>query len=102
MGSPALSKAHYNKHKEMYKARGKLRRELFRDIIREMKNVPCADCSKMYPYPVMEFHHLDAATKKYKVSHLGHIPSEQKLRAEIAKCIVLCANCHRLRSCPVV
>lgn len=68
-----------------------------RDITTEAKNVPCGICEKRYPYYVMDFDHLDPEKKKYTISKLVQNArcSEETLRAEIAKCRVLCANCHR-------
>lgn len=40
----------------------------------------------------LDFHHVDAATKDRAVGHVG---STRALEREIAKCAVLCANCHR-------
>jgi hypothetical protein len=42
----------------------------------------------------MDFHHLE--DKKYELSDLWHkCPGWKTLQGELAKCIVLCANCHR-------
>ena|ERR1700677_4496999 len=75
------------------------RRELVRKIIREAKAKPCADCGKEYPYYVMEFDHV-RGKKAYALAKVVQRPSNkaiEDLPGEIAKCDVVCANCHRLR-----
>ena len=61
---------------------------------------PCADCGVSYPSYVMDFDHRDARTKLDSISTavriLGWGP--KKLMAEIAKCDLVCANCHRKRT----
>jgi predicted HNH restriction endonuclease len=44
-----------------------------------------------------EFHH-DGEEKKYSISTLAQKGyAIETIKAEIAKCVVLCANCHRIR-----
>ena len=62
-------------------------------IIDEAKGSVCQRCGGEFPSYVLEFHHQVAADKEFPISAFRH--SETKLRAEIAKCDVLCANCHR-------
>lgn len=69
-----------------------------RALIQEAKNRPCTDCGVQYPYYVMEFDHLDAGTKEFNVSAGVTRASYERLLAEIAKCEVVCANCHAERT----
>lgn len=47
-------------------------------------------------YPeVLEFHHKNPAEKLFGVGQRGLTRSWEKVRAEIEKCNLLCANCHR-------
>ena len=66
-------------------------------IMEKAKDVPCQDCGERYPPYVMDFDHRDPTTKAAKVSSMHHT-SVKRLVAEIAKCDVVCANCHRERS----
>ncbi len=68
-----------------------------RALIDELKSVPCADCGVEYPPYVMDFDHRDPNTKLFRVSSRTH-HSTEKLCAEIAKCDVVCSNCHRIRT----
>ena len=55
----------------------------------------CAHCGEDDPV-CLEFHHEDRKMKQYNICQLVDSGcSLEKLRAEIKKCIVLCANCHR-------
>jgi hypothetical protein len=59
------------------------------------KTLRCARCPESHPY-CLDFHHLDPTVKSNTVPALVKkgVPKERVL-AEIAKCVVLCANCHR-------
>lgn len=71
-------------------------RQINRAIIREAKEVPCTDCGVEYPYYVMEFDHL--GDKHFNVGQTGPTTGRERLIREIAKCEVVCANCHAARS----
>lgn len=57
----------------------------------------CADCGATPDDPSeLHFHHADPSTKVASVADL--LPrTRTTLDAEIAKCVVLCADCHRAR-----
>src|SRR5438093_906280 len=55
----------------------------------------CVGCSRDGPNAVFEFHHRDAATKEFGIGDEGVPRSWQRIVAELAKCVMLCANCHR-------
>jgi hypothetical protein len=88
----ALARARTNKWR-------KKRQALFRRIIREAKDQPCADCGGKYPYYVMQFDHVRGVKKFGIATALSRVgtASPSQLRDEIAKCDVVCANCHALR-----
>lgn len=65
-------------------------------IMDEAKSAPCIDCGESYAPAVMDFHHRDPTTKHSSLALMRGY-SETRLREEIAKCDVLCANCHRRR-----
>lgn len=52
----------------------------------------CAVCGEL-DYDVLDFHHL--RDKKFSLNRVTADYGEAKVKAELAKCIVLCANCHR-------
>jgi hypothetical protein len=73
------------------------RRTEIRAAISEAKAVPCTDCHVEYPPFVMQFDHLDPAVKLFNIGSFTNQTMDQ-VRAEIAKCEVVCANCHALRT----
>jgi hypothetical protein len=56
----------------------------------------CADCGYRHHSVALEFHHVDGP--KLGVMSILTRKSWAVIKAEMAKCIVLCANCHRVRS----
>lgn len=57
----------------------------------------CLDCGERHP-ACLDFHHRDQATKTMSVSECCRSNlTLDKILAEIAKCDLLCANCHRKR-----
>ena len=66
--------------------------------IRDLKEkTPCLDCGINYPYYVMDFDHVRG--KKHKnVMELIPTLSKKKIDEEIAKCEIVCSNCHRYRT----
>jgi hypothetical protein len=74
------------------------RRSQFRKVIDEVKTeAVCADCGIDYPPYIMDFDHV-RGVKKCGVSQVHLIASLEALYEEIAKCDVVCANCHRHRT----
>ncbi len=61
------------------------------------KGSKCVDCNLQNEHPsVYEFHHLDPSQKDYSWTKL-RLRSNQDIKLELDKCILLCANCHRKR-----
>lgn len=54
----------------------------------------CASCGYDRTPAALQFHHVDPATKSFSISGTGVTRSLARARAEAAKCILLCANCH--------
>lgn len=63
--------------------------------IRRYKNRPCLDCEKIFHPEIMEFDHA----RGKKLFNLSRPPLNlRRVAAEISKCDLVCANCHRLRT----
>jgi transposase len=54
----------------------------------------CRLCGYARCPSALHFHHLDPRTKTFHVSQEGATRSLATARAEAAKCVLLCANCH--------
>jgi hypothetical protein len=58
----------------------------------------CADCRRAFPPCAMDFDHRDPATKRAAVTRMIGRAGTQRILDEVAKCDIVCANCHRLRT----
>lgn len=68
-------------------------------LLNDLKTAPCADCGVAYPPWVMQFdHHPDRGEKGFAIGAQRTNVGLARLLAEIAKCDVVCANCHALRT----
>jgi hypothetical protein len=54
----------------------------------------CVICGYRGSAAALQFHHLDPGAKAFALSHGGVCRSLAAARAEAAKCVLLCANCH--------
>ena len=79
-----------NKHK-------KNRRNEFKELIEERKDVPCMRCGEKFHPAAMDFVHRDGEDKKFNISDASRkIYSKEKLISEINKCDIICANCQKI------
>jgi hypothetical protein len=68
-----------------------------RKWIIEQKSIPCTDCKVQYPYYVMQFDHV-RGKKRFTISSGYLTRSKEAVEAEVAKCEVVCSNCHTERT----
>jgi hypothetical protein len=61
----------------------------------EYKGGKCEDCGGVFAPGVYDFHHLEPHTKEFAISRKMR-RSWETLKAELDKCVLLCANCHRI------
>lgn len=67
-------------------------------VYRYLLDNPCVSCGIGDPV-VLEFDHRDNVSKDSDISKMvNNGLSEKKIMAEIAKCDVRCANCHKRRT----
>lgn len=75
-----------------------LRRESVLKVVVELKSHPCTDCGNKFPPICMDFDHI-SRNKVANVSRMVRQGSSlETVLAEIAKCELVCANCHRVRT----
>lgn len=78
---------------------GAPRKAAIREWVRTLKAAPCTDCGQTFPPECMDFDHRDGRTKLRGVGILAGAGSSRRLiSTEIAKCDLVCANCHRIRT----
>jgi hypothetical protein len=91
--------------------RSSMRRETARKVKAEAilyKGGKCNDCNLIVHQAAFEFHHIDPSTKAFKTntSKVRKEPTHylqgvkeltDQAKTELDKCVLLCANCHRVR-----
>lgn len=96
--SKAIFKQYYLKNRKHVYNKNRIYTAHLRKIVLDAKDKPCADCGIQYPFYVMEFDHRDRAAKVIELAR-AHLRGSRKLILdEIAKCDVVCSNCHRQRT----
>jgi 5-methylcytosine-specific restriction endonuclease McrA len=96
----AYGREHYLANRQRYidaEARRKRARAetRMRYLIEYFRSHPCTDCGEKDPL-VLEFDHL--RDKRFEVTNQFASRNWQEILDEIAKCEVVCANCHRRRT----
>jgi len=100
--SRANGKSHFDRNKGYYRDKARERSGRMRPVVRQwlydyLKVNPCS-CGESDP-AALEFDHTDPAMKKYTIATMAtRGVSLDTVKAEVAKCQVLCANCHRKRT----
>jgi hypothetical protein len=91
-------KANGDRHRANVRERRLDLRKRVRWMIRHyLLDHPCVDCGENEPV-VLDFDHV-RDTKRYSIADMvRHSATWDRILAEIAKCEVRCANCHRKRT----
>ncbi len=100
LGRSAYGKEHYAANRQRYIdqaaiVRRRVALERSRYLIEFFRSHPCADCGEGDPV-VLEFDHL--RDKSFDIGTMLCARDWETILAEIAKCDVVCANCHRRRT----
>jgi hypothetical protein len=90
----------HQRNKERRTAAIKLRRSQKRQYVHSLKEgVECLDCGVEYPPYVYDFDHLPEFKKEFDLSSTGmRDKTMEQIIAEVAKCELICSNCHRHRT----
>lgn len=71
------------------------RRSQIIEFVRQQKIGKSCSCGED-DARILEYHHIDPSTKSFNIGSIKKLgPSLQRVIAEIAKCTLLCPNCHR-------
>lgn len=90
------SRKHYEENKEKTKRRTKeVKEEQKAEWYRFKAGLSCQTCGFSH-VAALDFHHEDPTTKEGNVHRFISNGQFAKAYEEIKKCIVLCANCHRI------
>jgi hypothetical protein len=90
-------KNYYLLHPNYFYEKGKKKRFGTQKFLWKIKSVPCCDCKRKYSPWIMDFDHRNPTEKRYSLSAMKN-HSLFKIKEEIAKCDIVCANCHRDRT----
>jgi hypothetical protein len=69
------------------------------EFLRQLRRVPCKDCGGTFLPHQMDFDHREPERKSFNVtSSRAMLMRRERLVEEIAKCDIICANCHAVRT----
>lgn len=90
------SRKHYLKNRAARIADNKARKQRNHVFVQEYKQThPCVQCGESEPC-CLDFHHINPIDKFELIGRMADRGfSLDKIRTEILKCEILCANCHR-------
>lgn len=71
-----------------------LRQQRLKQAAVNYKGGCCSHCGYSRYIGSLEFHHVDPSKKDFNLA-AAHCTNFEKIKSELDKCIVLCANCHR-------
>lgn len=75
-----------------------LRQREKQEWYRELKTRPCTDCGASFHPAAMEWDHLPGSIKLEELSNMVTHAGKNKILAEMAKCELVFANCHAMRT----
>jgi hypothetical protein len=91
------TKRTYYKYQEQYKQKASNHRSKRRAILFQLKDKPCLDCGIKFHPCAMEFDHINK-DKSFDVGAMFRSGLKlETIMLEVAKCELVCANCHRIR-----
>ncbi|KKQ93602.1 MAG: hypothetical protein UT19_C0009G0011 [Candidatus Woesebacteria bacterium GW2011_GWB1_39_10b] len=65
-----------------------------KEIAVKVKGGKCVVCGYNKYIGALELHHV-WGKKEFSIGDTGYTYSKERLQAELSKCVLLCANCHR-------
>jgi hypothetical protein len=92
----AYVNTYYEKNKATVIAASAASAKAYKDQWRSFKaTLSCVQCGQNHP-ATFDFHHVDSSTKEESVNKLIKNRAFKRAMEEVKKCVVLCANCHRI------
>ncbi len=71
------------------------RQRRLKELAIKYKGGCCIKCGYNTFSGALEFHHLNPNEKDFTIAHLKQYSFKDKIKKELDKCILVCANCHR-------
>lgn len=71
------------------------RRRRIKEMAIQYKGGGCIRCGYNKCKDALDFHHLDESKKDFSIGSSGYTRSWKRVKEELNKCVLLCANCHR-------
>ena len=106
----AYRRRYYAEHRDEIRSKARVKRKQMnekqnaRHLKQKLRAIAvlggkCYDCDRSFPeWPdVFDFDHRDSSQKRTELSNML-CGSWKKLSAELEKCDLVCANCHRIRT----
>jgi hypothetical protein len=85
----------YSQRREYLIAAVSKRRKILREKSITLKGGRCEICGYGKCNEALEFHHLNGNEKDFGISARGYTRSWERVKLELEKCMLVCANCHR-------
>ena len=82
------------RREELIRAVAKRRRKI-KSMAIEYKGGKCQLCGYSKYQGALDLHHMDSIRKDFGIADKGYTRSWEKVKAELDKCILVCATCHR-------
>lgn len=94
--NPENGRTYDRAHPEMRVRIYRKHRQTKQEQLNALKSGPCADCGGSFPPECMDFDHV----RGEKIAGVSQLLTRSRLKAvaEIAKCELVCSNCHRIRT----
>jgi len=90
---------HYRTNRSAYTGGVKEYQKGIQQAIKDFKiGKPCIDCGDEFHFAAMQFDHRPGEKKEFNLSRGGRTGSLDRVFKEIAKCDLVCANCHAVRT----
>jgi hypothetical protein len=92
----AIKKRRYEETKHLWRERQAKNRKRARDHIWSIKTQSKCKCGAKHP-AVLDFHHQDPSQKEVGIHEMIQDKwSIARIGKELAKCVIMCSNCHRI------
>jgi len=90
---------YYAATRELRMSQLRKRRDRLVARMRELKAAPCVDCGGHFHPAAMTFDHRPGTIKVNDLATLAGQGCTGLFEEELAKCDLVCANCHAIRTC---